>query len=90
MKSVLILMSTYNGEKYLKTQIDSLLAQKNVNVSIVVRDDGSTDGTISILNYRAAKKEELTAARPFLSMVGTNFCRIPSYSILLSYSAPLT
>lgn len=50
MKSVLILMSTYNGEKYLKTQIDSLLAQKNVNVSIVVRDDGSTDGTISILN----------------------------------------
>ena len=50
MKSVLILMSTYNGEKYLKTQIDSLLAQKNVNVSIVVRDDGSTDGTVSILN----------------------------------------
>lgn len=50
MKSVLILMSTYNGEKYLKTQIDSLLAQTNVNVSIVVRDDGSTDGTISILN----------------------------------------
>ena len=50
MKSVLILMSTYNGEKYLKTQIDSLLAQKNVNVSIVVRDDGSTDGTVSIRN----------------------------------------
>ena len=38
----------------------------------------------------AAKKEELTAASPFFSMVGTTFWRIPSYSIVLSYSAPLT
>ena len=60
MKSVLILMSTYNGEKYLKTQIDSLLAQKNVNVSIVVRDDGSTDGTVSILNeYKKPSMSDL-------------------------------
>lgn len=53
MRNILVLMSTYNGEKYLKEQIDSILAQKNVEVTIRVRDDGSTDGTIRILEeYR--------------------------------------
>ena len=47
--NVLVMMSTYNGEKYIKEQIDSVFAQENVNVSLLVRDDGSTDGTIDIL-----------------------------------------
>lgn len=46
-------MSTYNGEKYLRTQIDSVLAQEGVEVSLLVRDDGSTDSTKEILReYR--------------------------------------
>lgn len=46
-------MSTYNGEKYLHEQIDSVLEQKEVNARLIVRDDGSTDNTINILNeYR--------------------------------------
>ena len=49
MKQVQVLMSTYNGEKYLKEQIDSILEQTDVEVSLLVRDDGSTDGTIKIL-----------------------------------------
>lgn len=47
---ILVLMSTYNGEKYIKEQIDSIFAQKNVNVSLLVRDDGSSDNTLSILD----------------------------------------
>ena len=47
--SVQILMSTYNGEKYLGTQLDSLFNQKDVNVSLLVRDDGSSDNTTSII-----------------------------------------
>lgn len=43
----LILLSTYNGEKYLRDQLDSLLLQKNID--ILIRDDGSTDNTIFIL-----------------------------------------
>lgn len=43
-------MSTYNGEKYLQEQIDSILTQKNVEVYLVIRDDGSSDGTRDILN----------------------------------------
>lgn len=50
MKNVTILLSTYNGEKYLKAQLDSLIAQEGVNVSIFVRDDGSTDRTQEILD----------------------------------------
>ena len=46
---ITVLMSTYNGEKYLTEQIESILNQKDVNVSIIVRDDGSTDKTLAIL-----------------------------------------
>ncbi|MCM1159753.1 MAG: glycosyltransferase [Roseburia sp.] len=49
MQSVCVLMSTYNGEKYLREQIDSILNQKDVNVHLVVRDDGSTDKTRDVL-----------------------------------------
>ena len=46
---VLVLMASYNGEKYLEEQISSLLKQKEVEVQILVRDDGSSDGTVEIL-----------------------------------------
>lgn len=46
---VIVIVSTYNGEKYLPAQLDSLLVQKDVDLSILVRDDGSTDNTLSIL-----------------------------------------
>lgn len=49
MHSVSVLMSTYNGERYLKEQIDSILGQDGVIVNLFVRDDGSTDGTKRIL-----------------------------------------
>lgn len=50
--SVNILMSTYNGEKYLHEQVESILAQLQPNVSLIVRDDGSSDKTCEILkNY---------------------------------------
>lgn len=49
MQTVQVLISTYNGEKYIKKQIDSLLNQIGVKVKILVRDDGSTDSTKAIL-----------------------------------------
>ena len=52
-KKVAILMSTYNAEKYLKEQIESLLAQTYGNIEIYIRDDGSKDNTIKIIkNYK--------------------------------------
>lgn len=47
---IAILMSTYNGELYLREQINSLLYQTEQNWVLYVRDDGSSDSTISIIN----------------------------------------
>lgn len=43
-------MSTYNGELHLKEQIDSILNQENVEINLIIRDDGSTDNTLKIVN----------------------------------------
>jgi glycosyltransferase involved in cell wall biosynthesis len=46
---VYILMSTYNGQKYIKSQIESLLSQTYQDIKILIRDDGSSFPTTSIL-----------------------------------------
>ena len=46
--SVLVMMATYNGEKYVAEQIDSILAQEGVNVTLLISDDGSCDSTPQI------------------------------------------
>ena len=46
MKKIAVLMSTYNGEKYIEQQIKSILAQENVDVTLYIRDDGSFDNTV--------------------------------------------
>ena len=50
MEKIIVLLSTYNGEKYLAQQLTSLLDQNDVDVEILVRDDGSQDGTVAILD----------------------------------------
>ncbi|MCE7041096.1 glycosyltransferase family 2 protein [Dyadobacter sp. CY312] len=46
---VSIVMATYNGERFLREQLDSLINQTYPNTEIVIVDDASTDGTIAIL-----------------------------------------
>lgn len=49
-KRVQILLSTYNGEQYLREQLNSLLSLDNLDIiKVLIRDDGSQDGTIKIL-----------------------------------------
>ena len=53
----LILMTTYNGEKYLSQQIDSIINQTYRDWKLVIRDDGSSDSTVDILrNYEEKDK----------------------------------
>ena len=49
MSEILVLLSTYNGEKYLKAQLDSLFSQSYKNFKLIARDDGSSDKTLEIL-----------------------------------------
>lgn len=58
-EKVQILMSTYNGEKYLEEQIESLLRQTYPHIEILIRDDGSTDDTISILKRYEERCENI-------------------------------
>lgn len=52
---VIVLLSTFNGEKFLKEQLYTLYSQENVDLSILVRDDGSTDSTCTILDREQQK-----------------------------------
>lgn len=74
--TVCVLMSTYNGEKYLEEQINSVLAQKDCQVRLIVRDDGSSDRTIEILQkYHEAgwleyyTGENLKPAKSFMNLL---------------------
>lgn len=58
-KQVNVLISTYNGEKYIIDQINSIKNQTYKNIKIYVRDDGSTDSTKEILKD-LSKKNEIT------------------------------
>lgn len=54
-RTAVVLLASYNGEKYIGEQLDSILRQTYPHVEIYVRDDGSTDGTREILKkYEAA------------------------------------
>jgi len=50
-----ILMATYNGEKFIKEQLDSILNQTYENWKLIIHDDGSTDLTVDIVKKYAKK-----------------------------------
>ncbi len=74
---VAVLMSTYNGEKYLKEQIDSILNQEgDFQIDLWVRDDGSKDKTLKILDEYAVQgklnwysQNNLGPAESFLDLI---------------------
>lgn len=77
---VQVLMSTYNGEKYVEEQINSITENQieNVEVSLLVRDDGSRDRTLEVLNVLKAKEpiqievmqgKNLGVTRSFLQLI---------------------
>ncbi len=74
---VSILLSTYNGEKYLRNQLDSILRQKEVLISLNIRDDGSQDSTVSILreyensndNIHVIVGKQIGVGRSFMSLL---------------------
>ena len=51
-----VCVATYNGEKFIREQIDSILCQLSSDDEIIVSDDGSTDGTIVIINCIGDKR----------------------------------
>lgn len=76
--TVTVVLSTYNGQRFLREQLDSLLSQKGVKVSILVRDDGSKDKTTKILDEYQSKGyltwytgEHLNVQKGYLDLLRT-------------------
>lgn len=77
MKKVLVLMSTYNGERFLREQLESLLKQVGVIIEILIRDDGSSDRTIELLdeyclvnsNISYYRGQNVKPAKSFLELI---------------------
>ena len=53
MKKVIVVISTYNGAKYIERQLDSIFEQISVKVEAFVRDDCSKDNTVEVVQKYA-------------------------------------
>lgn len=78
---IVILLSSYNGSIYLREQLESILHQSNVDVKIIVRDDGSTDETLNIL-----QEYENVYPDIFTIIKGENIGWKKSFFSLLNYA----
>lgn len=71
---VSVVLCTYNGEKYIREQIDSILYQTYPIHEIIIQDDCSTDNTFSILNEYQLKYSIIHVYRnPMNKGVNPNF-----------------
>lgn len=81
MNKIYILLSTYNGEEYLKEQLDSLFMQTYDNWILWIHDDNSVDGTVEIIReYEKKYPEKVRYIDDGISNGGAkeNFCYILS------------
>lgn len=77
-----ILLASYNGSKFIKRQIDSILNQTHQNFTIIVGDDASTDNTPAIIKEMQQKYPEKITFFEFKNNVGPreNFSRLADYA----------
>ncbi|WP_029278132.1 glycosyltransferase family 2 protein [Pedobacter borealis] len=81
MSVVDIAMATYNGEKYIKDQLDSIISQTFEDWRLFVRDDGSNDNTVSIVREYIKKDSRIYLIEDNLGnlRVSRNFEQVLSY-----------
>ncbi len=81
---VTVLLATYNGENFLEEQLNSLLNQSFSDFRIVIRDDGSTDSTLEIIErYKGISPEKIEicpSGEPTHSAAGNFFKLIELFS----------
>lgn len=86
MERVLVLMSTYNGENYLVEQLESVLSQKDVDVHLLVRNDGSKDNTLNILkSYEANERVDLIEGKNLGCANSFKFLLLEAYKLRFDY-----
>lgn len=68
-KKILVLLACRNGANWIREQLDTILAQQDVHISLLIQDDKSSDGTPAIIADYATKHPERVTVR--LNEVGT-------------------
>lgn len=82
--TVAVVMCTYNGEKYLRQQLDSILAQTYPIQELIVQDDCSTDATLAILQEYEAKVPFMKSLRIHIIWDSILTSRTPACGPLLT------
>lgn len=77
-----VLLATYNGEKYIAEQIDSILNQTHQPLRLFIRDDMSKDSTIEIIKKRVSKHPEKIILIPSDNNLGV----VKNFSALMPMS----
>lgn len=72
MEKIDILLATYNGEKYIKEQIDSILNQTYADFNLIISDDASTDDTVKLLEEYANKDKRIILYKQEKNIGSTN------------------
>ena len=77
-------MSTYNGEKYLPAQIDSIMNQSFVDVTLYIRDDNSSDNTVSVIKDYCNRSDRIVYAEDISGVhndigIGSSFFHLLRY-----------
>lgn len=75
---VLVLMATFNGERWLLSQLQSIAAQHDVEVSLMVSDDASSDGTVGLVRNFCEHRLDLQMLQVSVpsGSAGKNFIRL--------------
>jgi len=85
-KRIAVLLSAYNGEQYIKKQIESILNQENINlINIIVRNDGSTDETLCVLKELQKNNYNLEILDEENIGLVASFLRLLEYSYAQGY-----
>ena len=58
-RTILIMMATYNGEKYISKQVETIINQTYTNWELIIRDDCSTDNTLGIIKDYVKKDSRI-------------------------------
>lgn len=64
-----VCIATYNGENFIKEQLDSILIQLNANDELIISDDSSTDNTLKIIHSYHDKRIKLLPNQKFHSPI---------------------
>lgn len=85
---VLVLLAAYNGEKYIKEQLESILAQRGVLVEIVISLDISTDNSFEFIKEFSDMNENVTLlpSNERFGSAGKNFFHLIKNAELEGYS----